>query len=281
LFRSQKGEPSLKLPDFGWPVTITVSAIAMLQMALFDLLKSVGVVPDAMLGHSAGETAILYASGAGSRAMAMEVAIARGEAMTCTEGVEVGMAMLACNAQRGSELIALVTKVGEKGGILEVSCYNAPDSIAVSGTASLLDALVSLAKSHSIFAQRIRTLVPGHSSFMDPIRPSYLSKMEDIWARYPGPHTPTIPVYSTCRKDEVVGEFSAEYFWDNCRNAVLFSKAVDHALALPSAPVFLELSCHAVLASSILAREVPDTRVLCPMRRASSKNPRRRTHRRP
>jgi hypothetical protein len=35
--------------------------------------------------------------------------------------------------------------------------------------------------------------------------------------------------------------------------------------------VFLELSCHAVLASSILAREVPDRQVLCPMRRASSK----------
>ncbi|KAJ6518275.1 hypothetical protein C8R47DRAFT_1312711 [Mycena vitilis] len=270
LFALEPAAPTVTLPGFGWPVTITVSAIAMIQIALVDLLRSVGIVPDVMLGHSAGETAILYASGAGPKAMAMEIAIARGEAMTCTESTEVGMAMLGCNAARASELISRVTVSG--GGILELSCFNAQDSVAVSGTAALLDALVALAIDEQIFSQRIRTLVPGHSSFMDRIKADYLARMDDIFARYPGPHAPRIPVYSTCRETKLVDVFTAEYFWDNCRNAVLFNKAVSDSLSSSStSPVFLELSCHAVLSSSILAHAVPENCVLCPMRRISAR----------
>jgi hypothetical protein len=44
----QVEEPTLVLLGFGGPVTITVSAIAMLQMAVFDLLKSVRITPDAI-----------------------------------------------------------------------------------------------------------------------------------------------------------------------------------------------------------------------------------------
>ncbi|KAJ6449449.1 hypothetical protein C8R45DRAFT_1084229 [Mycena sanguinolenta] len=265
---SRSEVPTITLPDFGWPVTITVSAIAMIQMAMFDLLKSIGIVPDAMLGHSAGETAILYTSGAGPKEMAMEIAIARGEAMTCTESRGVGMAMLACNAGLGADLIARATSA--TNGIAELSCFNAPDSIVLSGTATLLDEIVALAQSDGLFAQRIRTMVPGHSSFMDCIQDDYLAKMEGIFAHYPGSHIPQIPVLSTCRTERFVDAFTPEYFWDNCRNAVLFSDAISHSFeSSPFLPIFLEISCHPVLSSSILARGVSDNRVLCPMRRSS------------
>ncbi|KAF8209510.1 hypothetical protein K438DRAFT_1960508 [Mycena galopus ATCC 62051] len=263
----QSTAPTINLPDSGWPVVITLSAIAMIQMAMFDLLKSVGILPDMMLGHSAGETAILYASGAASKDMAMEIAIARGEAMAFAESEQVGMAVVACNANRALELIARI--LTDNTATLELSCFNAPESVAISGTARLLDKVVALAKDEEIFAQRLRTMVPVHSSFMDCIREDYLAKMEEIFTRYPGSHTPCIPVYSTCREEQFVEMFTPSYFWDNCRNAVQFSKAISHLLA--SSPTFLEISCHAVLSSSILAWGVPDNRVLCPMRRVSPK----------
>ncbi|KAF8160216.1 hypothetical protein K438DRAFT_1776565 [Mycena galopus ATCC 62051] len=231
---SQTSPPSIILPDLGWPVTVTVSSIAMLQMALFDLLKSVGIVPDMMLGHSAGETAILYASGAGPKEMAMEIAIARGEAMTPTESEEVGMAMLACSAEHATKLMARIR--AENSGVLELSCFNAPKSITVSGTAALLDKLAARAKSEGLFAQRIRTMVPGHSSFMDPIEEDYRAKMNNIFARYPGSHAPRIHVFSTCRHKLLVEKFTPSYFWDNCRNAVLFSDAM--SAVVHSSPFF-------------------------------------------
>ncbi|KAJ7467711.1 hypothetical protein FB451DRAFT_1092851 [Mycena latifolia] len=259
--------PTITLPDLGWPTIIAASSIAMVQIALCDLLKSVGIVPDMVVGHSAGETAAVYASGAGPKAMAIEIAIARGEAMTCTESKEVGMVSLGCSAPRAGELIASVT--ANDTGVLEVSCFNAPDSVSVSGTATLLDKLVDLAKQKNIFAQRIRTMLPAHSSFMDGIKSNYLAKMNDIFARYPGSHVPKIPVYSTCRADQFVDAFTPSYFWANCRDPVLFSKAVSDSLS--ASPIFLEVGCHPVLTSFILAWGVVDSRVLCPMRRPSGK----------
>ncbi|KAJ7832642.1 hypothetical protein B0H14DRAFT_2591918 [Mycena olivaceomarginata] len=222
LFVSSASPPSIVLPPTGWPVTITVSSIAMLQMALFDLLVSVGITPSSLAGHSAGETAILYASGAGSRAMALEIAIARGQAMTATESSDLGMASLACNVDVAKEIISGIS------GTLEISCFNAPNSVALSGYL-----LVILA----------------HTSPKSRCFPRALGRA-------------------------LVDEFSPAYFWDNCRNPVLFSPAISSLLDFhtDSDPIFLELSCHAVLSSSIYPHGISEKSVLCPMRRGSATN---------
>ncbi|KAJ6473847.1 hypothetical protein C8R45DRAFT_1011985 [Mycena sanguinolenta] len=265
LFVTRTSLPSLSLSPSGWPVTITVAAIAMLQMALFDLLMSAGVMPSSFAGHSAGETALLYASGAGSKAMALEIAIARGQAMTVTESVDTGMASLGCSADVAKQLISRLS------GNIEISCFNSPDSVAISGSAELLTQAVSLAQAQGIFAQRIRTMVPGHSSYMDRIKEDYMARMTDIFTRYPGPHIPKVPVFSTCTGQVLVDEFSPSYFWANCRNPVLFSAAITNLLSFhgdtASSAVFLEISCHPVLSSLIWSHNVPTKSVLCPMRR--------------
>ncbi|KAF7358664.1 Polyketide synthase [Mycena sanguinolenta] len=265
LFVTESSCPPLSLSPSGWPVTITVSAIAMLQMALFDLLTSAGVMPSSFAGHSAGETAIIYASGAGSKAMALEIAIARGQAMTATESADVGMASLGCSANVAKQLISRLS------GNLEISCFNSPDSVAISGSADLLAQVVSLAQTQGIFAQRLRTMVPGHSSYMDKIKEDYMTRMTDIFTRYPGHHIPKVPVFSTCTGQVRVDEFSPSYFWDNCRNPVLFSTAITNLLDFhgdaPVSPIFLEVSCHPVLSSLIPSHNIPTKSVLCPMRR--------------
>ncbi|KAJ7879268.1 hypothetical protein B0H14DRAFT_2341509, partial [Mycena olivaceomarginata] len=268
LFVTPTSPPPLSLSPSAWPVTITVTAIAMLQMALFDLTVSGGVMPSSFAGHSAGETAILYASGAGSKAMALEIAIARGQAMAVTESIDAGMASLACSADVAMEIIS------EISGNIEISCFNSPESIAISGSADLLAQAISLAQARGIFAQRIRTMVPGHSSYMDKIKTDYMTRMTDIFTRYPGQHIPNVPVFSTCTGQALVDEFSPSYFWDNCRNPVLFSAAISNLLDFhgdtSSNPVFLEVSCHPVLSSSIYPHNVPKKSVLCPMRRSTS-----------
>ncbi|KAJ7776526.1 hypothetical protein DFH07DRAFT_798454 [Mycena maculata] len=261
--------PSLALSPTGWPVTITVAAIAMLQMALFDLLVSVGITPGSLVGHSAGETALLYASGAGPKAMALEIAIARGQAMTPTQSAQLGMASLACSAEVAKKIVAQVPGAHDT---VEISCFNSPNSVALSGSAALLGEAISLARAQGIFAQRIRTMVPGHSFYMDAIKDDYLARMNEIFARYPGAHVPTIPVFSTCTGKVLVDKFSPAYFWSNCRNPVLFSPAISNVLDF-HAPVFLEISCHPVLSSLIYPHGVPETSVLCPMRRASAPSP--------
>ncbi|KAF7333968.1 Polyketide synthase [Mycena sanguinolenta] len=270
LFIPLASTPSLPLAPTGWPVTITVAAIAMVQIALFDLLLSVGISPTFLVGHSAGETAIIYASGAGSKAMALEIAIARGQAMTVTESPDLGMASLACSADVAVKIIAQISSTNNQ---LEISCYNSPDSVALSGSGELLEAAITLARSQGIFAQRIRTMVPGHSTFMDQIQDDYMARMAEIFARHPGPHIPRIPVFSTCIGQVLVDEFTPSYFWANCRNPVAFSPAIFSLLKSrsdASQPAFLEISCHPVLSFTISQHDVPQKSVLCPMRRRST-----------
>ncbi|KAJ6455209.1 hypothetical protein C8R45DRAFT_846044, partial [Mycena sanguinolenta] len=270
LFIPLASTPSLPLAPTGWPVTITVAAIAMVQMALFDLLLSVGISPSVLVGHSAGETAIIYASGAGPKAMALEIAIARGLAMTVTESPHLGMASFACSAGVAARIVAQISSETDQ---LEISCYNSPDSVALSGAGELLEAAITKARSQGIFAQRIRTMVPGHSSFMDKIQNDYLARMTEIFARYPGAHVPRIPVFSTCTKQVLVEEFTPSYFWANCRNPVLFSPAISSILnsqSDTSQPAFLEMSCHPVLSFTISQHGVSQKSVLCPMRRRST-----------
>ena len=214
----------------------------------------------------------------------MEIAIARGEAMGHAEGEHLGMAMLACDATRAAEFVQRVLASREQeGGVLELTCYNSHESLAISGTAPHLNDLVDLAQSEGIFAQRLRTLVPGHSSFMDPIRNMYQEKMRDIWARYPATHTSSVPVLSTCRQDvspenAFVNEFTPEYLWDNARNAVQFSAVAVHSLTSHPNAVYVEISSHPVLSSSIIAHGIQESHVLCPMRRSSKRNPTNEFH---
>lgn len=65
-------ESPLKNLKLTWPADIISVAITFFQVALFDLLTSLGLRPDAVVGHSIGETAVLYASGAMPRAVSFE-----------------------------------------------------------------------------------------------------------------------------------------------------------------------------------------------------------------
>jgi hypothetical protein len=53
---------------------------------------------------------MLYASGAGSKAMALEVAIARSKAMKMTEPLGAGMAALGCGYEEAVKIVASVAE---------------------------------------------------------------------------------------------------------------------------------------------------------------------------
>jgi acyl transferase domain-containing protein len=76
-------------------------------MALVDLLAVQGICPDLVFGHSAGEAAMLYASGAAPQELAMEIAVRRSQAMTSVEELG-GMAAVSCTPTVAREIIRTV-----------------------------------------------------------------------------------------------------------------------------------------------------------------------------
>ncbi|KAJ8518631.1 hypothetical protein ONZ45_g4321 [Pleurotus djamor] len=233
-----------------WPVQVTLPALAAFQMALHDLLLDVGIKPNVVLGHSAGETAVLYASGAGSKAMAMDIAIARGQAFSCIEHQGGTMAALSCNVQRAEALLAACAQEG--GHHAEIACYNAPDAVAISGDTIDINSVLQLAASYGIAGRRLKTDVPIHSSMMELCSATYQSLMNQVFARYPGTHRPTITTYSPTTGSKIEA-FDAQSFWQNARLPVQFTASLANLRQAcgGSAIQFVEASPHPVLSSYV------------------------------
>ncbi|CCM02247.1 uncharacterized protein FIBRA_04328 [Fibroporia radiculosa] len=251
-----------------WPISVILPSIAMFQIALFDLLISLGVKPNILIGHSAGETAILYASGAASKAMAVELAILRGVAFSSIESESGTMAALACGPE---DAIALLDAVRAEGipGTVEIACYNSPSAVAIAGHDSAVDAAVTFAQRRGVFARKIRTRVPIHSSIMELCRKQYVESLNDLFYRYPGAHVPIIPTYSTLTGRYFEGPYNAEYFWQATRFPVRFTNAIQ-AICGSASSTFVEIAPHPVLASYMSSMVDNESVVLSSIRRPKS-----------
>jgi len=248
------------LPEI-WPIALVLPSIAIFQIALFDLLISLGLTPDAIVGHSAGETAVLYACGAASKEMAVELAIIRGRSFTPIEKLGGTMAALACTEEELGDILFEYRKL-EGNGLVELACFNAPSAVAIAGEEAAIDSIVRLAEGRGKFARKIRTRVPFHSSMMKEAEDDYKAGLKALFERYPGPHSPQIPVYSTLTGTRFETSFDADYFWNNTVSPVYFTQAMESIhKSIPSAS-FVEISPHPVLASYVVSMASESSTVL-------------------
>ncbi|OCH84204.1 putative polyketide synthase [Obba rivulosa] len=258
------GNASTTLPDT-WPISLILPSIAVFQIALFDLLVHLGIKPDIVLGHSAGETAVLYASGAAPKAMAVELAILRGAAFSMMETQGGTMAALSCSADEATQLLDEV-RAQRPDDVVEIACYNAPSAVAIAGHEGAIDQVVGLAQARGVFARKIRTRVPIHSSMMEACREEYCAALHDLFARYPGPLTPKVPTYSTFTGERFSGPYDADYFWQNTRHEVRFTCAME-AIGFSRTLTFVEITPHPVLSSYVSSMAHESSTVLATVRR--------------
>jgi acyl transferase domain-containing protein len=251
-----------------WPIAITLPSITMVQIALTETLASLNIKPDYVAGHSAGETAVLYASGIGSKEMAMELSIARGQGMAPMEDKEGTMAALACTVAQANKIIAAAKL--KSSGTLEIGCYNSDDSVTLSGARSAIDVAVQIASDDGMFARVLRTRCPVHSSMMELCSEHYQRLVKAVFDKYPT-QAPTIPVYSSKTGRLLDEPMDAEYFWTNTKGPVRFSESMHILLASAKDVCFVELSPHPVLSSYLSSMAPPGTVVVSPLRRANPK----------
>ncbi|KAF8200274.1 polyketide synthase [Pholiota molesta] len=249
-----------------WPMSTTLPAIAMVQLAMFDLLSSVGIVPTAVVGHSAGETAMMYASGACSRDMALEISIARGTTLATLEDLGGSMVALNCGPDQAQLIIDEVT--ANRTGILQIACYNSDFAVTLAGAEPLLELVVALAKSRDISAHKLRTKVAVHSEFVEQCKVIYRQQVEDVFARYPGDHVPYLTTYSSTFGKIWTQPFTPDYYWQNVRQPVLFDQAIKSITKDFPEVAFVEISPHPVLSTYISNSGVEPDHVLCFMKRA-------------
>ncbi len=214
-------------------------ALFALQVALAALLKSWGVAPDAVVGHSLGEVAAAHVAGVLTLEDAARIICLRSRLLRRVAG-QGAMAVVGLPAAETEAAIAHVaTQVG-------VAVTNSPHSTVISGDPEAIDALLASLQARNIFARRINVDVASHSPQMEPLAAELRAELAGLT-----PRAATTPFVSTVTAQQEDGSaLDADYWARNLRQPVRFAESIQQ-LAGDGYTLFVEIGPHPVLVTAI------------------------------
>ncbi|ORY03831.1 polyketide synthase-like protein [Clohesyomyces aquaticus] len=164
---------------------VSQAASTAVQIGLVDLLRSWGVEPSAVVGHSSGEVAAAYGAGFLTQQGAMRIAYSRGQMGVRLKKEQPdfkgGMMAVSAGVEDVVPLLDIVTS-----GTVVIACENSQKSVTVSGEDVALDELETLLEEDGVPHKRLAVDFPYHSPFLEPFIDRY---EEDIHAAESFPET--------------------------------------------------------------------------------------------
>lgn len=159
---------------------VSQPACTALQIALVDLLESLDVKPQAVVGHSSGEMAAAYAAGALTHKSAITAAYHRGFTANAVKKIlKAKGAMLAVGLGEAAvlPLLAQVTS-----GKAVVACVNSPQSVTISGDSQAIEDLELILDNQkdSVFNRKLKVDTAYHSHHMAVVAEEYLCSMAGL-----------------------------------------------------------------------------------------------------
>lgn len=211
-------------------------AITFFQIALLELYKYFGVVPDLVIGHSAGEQVSFFASGAISLKDTLKIAYHRSILQQKTAGLG-NMLVVNQNIQNIDTLLLKHQK-------LELAVINSLESFVISGPSNEIEILRKELIQDNIVCSIIRGRCPFHSSLQDGIKKEIIESTKNISFQKTSIELISTTTGFTFDYDDYINE----YWWDNIRNTVQFYDAIEQCSNID---IFVEISPHHVLSNYI------------------------------
>ncbi len=229
-----RADPALlKRDDVVQPVLFAV------QLGLYDLWRSLGVKPAVVVGHSMGEVAAAYVSGALSLADAARVICLRSR-LAAQSPAGGGMAVVGLDEAAARELVSATD------GEVVIAAINGPRLCVLSGERAALAPLVEKLDAQGTFARLVKVAYASHSPRMDPVRRELVAALSGALS----PTAPTSAWMSTADGAPRHEPPDADYWGHNIRDSVKFWPVIERLLA-DGHDTFIELSPHPVLLASI------------------------------
>ncbi|CAJ0547104.1 Ff.00g017310.m01.CDS01 [Fusarium sp. VM40] len=233
-------------PTLAHPLSLAV------QIALVDVLSSWGVLPDGVVGHSGGETAAAYASGALTAKEAITVGYYRG--IAC-ENAPVGSMLAVRSAPDAKELQDALERHH-----VQIACFNGPQNLTLAGSVEGIKNLAEELGSKGIVNRAVAVTRAYHTEAMKKVVYEYVGHLQGALQ----PKTGRVPMYSSVYGVALTGtEVGADYWGANLVSPVRYTDAVTLALTHTDRKFDLcvELGPHSLLSrpTSEIVKSLPDS----------------------
>ncbi|MFH8637126.1 type I polyketide synthase [Streptomyces goshikiensis] len=221
-------------------VEVVQPASFAVMVSLAALWRSLGVVPDAVVGHSQGEIAAAVVAGGLSLEDGARVVVLRARLIGRELAGHGGMASVALPVAVVEERLA------RWAGRLGVAVVNGPSATVVAGDPNAVAEFVTVCEAEGVRARRLPVDYASHSAHVETLA----AELEEVLADV-RPVSGEIPFYSTVEAGLVdTASLDAGYWFGNLRRPVRFQETVEQLLA-DGFPVFVEASAHPVLTAAV------------------------------
>ena len=218
-------------------------ALFAVSVGLAAWLDSLGIEPDAMIGHSIGEYAAACHAGVMSLEDATAAVVARGQAMF---------------DQPPGAMLAVRTDAATLGSLLppgvEIAGLNAPSLTIVAGSAEAIDALAPALEARDIGTTRLRVSHAFHSASMEAALPRVQAALAA--ARLQPPRR---SLYACVSGEPLTAAEATDpsYWARQVRAPVQFTRALSRELAHGEDTVFIEVGPGQALTALLRQHRTP------------------------
>ncbi|AOT10864.1 type I polyketide synthase [Pseudoalteromonas luteoviolacea] len=214
---------------------ITQLAVFAVEYSLAKMWESMGLLPDAVTGHSLGEFTAACIAEVMTLEDAVKLIFYRSKFMS---EMPTGN-MVSVNATREQVEQVLCDNV-------VIAAVNSPQHIVLAADEASMAEQIRVLISQSMNYKEIDTSHAFHSPMMEDMLPAFKALLDQVELQ-----SPTVPFYSTVTGELVDDEYlcSSAYWLDQIRQPVLFANSVEVISDELNAPFFLEVGPGSALTS--------------------------------
>jgi [acyl-carrier-protein] S-malonyltransferase len=217
-------EDKLKLTEITQPAILTMS------VAVFRVLREMGIAPRYAAGHSLGEYSAHVAAGTLTFAEAVRTVRNRGKYMQ--EAVHVGQGAMAAILGMPLEQVTRVCNEAGQGQVCQPANINSPDQVVISGSAPAVERATHLAKHHGAKkAVMLPVSAPFHCALMKPAQERLASDLKKL--AFSEPEVPVAcnvdaALVETGEKscDALIRQVTGAVRWEECMR-LLIARGID------------------------------------------------------
>ncbi|GLI77277.1 putative Hybrid PKS-NRPS biosynthetic cluster [Penicillium ochrochloron] len=219
------------------------------QIVLVDLLRSAGILPSSVVGHSSGEIGAAYAANFINARDAIRIAYYRGfyaKLAGGSSGHKGAMLAVGTSLEDATEVIELDAIVGR----VVVAANNSPASVTLSGDADAIAEVKAVFEEEKKFARLLKVDTAYHSHHMLACGDAYVEALCACKVEVNRNRDTSVTWYSSVTGGEVMEPTTLlqDLYWrDNMVQRVSFYEAVTAAAQAEKPTLAIEIGPHAAL----------------------------------